>query len=776
MSGAVPVWWPGLISGAPPLSMSLETTSDDAPQPRTMRAPDSPIGAKLPWLIGWFRKPTGRWSRSRILNVVLAVAAVLSGLATYGALTGSGPFEPDQNTLIVLLNIDLALLLAFAVIIMRRLADMWSQRREGIAGSRLQARLVAAFGLAATIPAVMIGVSSATFFNMGIDSWFNERVQTAIAQSTRIADAYLEEHRISLGSGALALARDFHLYVPKSGGSMEEFRSYLEGRAGVRGISEWVVMTSLGQIIMQGSLSTGLGMETLTANEIERADAGDAVILKSSARDRVRALVSLSRGSTYLLAGSSVDPDVIESTRQVSLVASSYRKLALERSSLQLTFSLFYAVAALLLLFVAVWFALQLASRLVGPVIALANAAEKIRQDDLSVRVSLSGRSDEISVLGQAFNRMADRIAEQRHALIQTNKDLEGRRRFTESVLSGVSAGVIGLDDGGVVELVNRRALKLLNVTADDLVGASLVDTMPEATEILEQAMKTRAASGSVDLESDAGLRRLFVRIGNVEGDEEGSVQRGGYVMTIDDVTPLVLAQRKAAWSDVALRVAHEIKNPLTPITLSAERLERKFSGAITESPEVFRELTDTIKRQAMHMTHVVNEFSRHARMPTLIMSAESATDIVEKAIRLQEISDTRVVFERNYPGTAPMVHCDGDMICAAIFNIVKNAAEAFRMEDGERTQGNIVKTTVSEEGSWCIIRIEDNGPGFPVERPATLLEAHESHGKVDGYGLGLTIARSTVRDHGGDLVVENRKEGGALVTLSLPLERTEAS
>ena len=430
---------------------------------------------------------------------------MLSGLATYGALTGSGPFEPDQNTLIVLLNIDLALLLAFAVIIIRRLAAMWSQRREGMAGSRLQARLVAAFGLAATIPAVLIGVSSATFFNMGIDSWFNERVQTAIAQSTRVADAYLEEHRISLGSGALALARDFHLYVPKSSGSMEEFTAYLEDRAGVRGISEWVVMSSLGQIIMQGSLSTGLSMEALTAHEIERADAGDAVILKSSVRDRVRALVSLSRGSTYLLAGSSVDPDVIESTRKVFAAASSYRKLALERTNLQLTFSLFYAVAALLLLFVAVWFALQLASRLVGPVVALANAAEKIRQDDLSVRVPLSGRSDEISLLGQAFNRMADRIAEQRHALVEANKDLEGRRRFTESVLSGVSAGVIGLDDTGIIELVNRRALELLNVTETDLVGANLIDTMPEADKILSQAMKTRAASGSVDLESDAG-------------------------------------------------------------------------------------------------------------------------------------------------------------------------------------------------------------------------------------------------------------------------------
>ncbi len=754
--------------------MSLETTGVHAPRPEAVHSPGNPVRTMLTRPFGWFRKPTGRWSRSRVVNVVLAVAAVLSGLATYGALTGSGPFEPDQNTLIVLLNIDLALLLAFAVIIIRRLADMWSQRREGMAGSRLQARLVATFGLAATIPAVLIGVSSAVFFNMGIDSWFNQRVQTAIAQSTRIADAYLEEHRIALGSSALALARDFQLYVPKSGGSMEEFTAYLEDRAGVRGISEWVVMSSLGQIIMQGTLSTGLGMETLTAREVERADAGDAVILMSSARDRVRALVSLNRGSTYLLAGSSVDPDVIESTRRVSVAASSYRKLALERTSLQLTFSLFYAVAALLLLFVAVWFALQLASRLVGPVVALASAAEKIRQDDLSVRVSLSGRSDELSLLGQAFNRMADRIAEQRHALVEANEDLEGRRRFTESVLSGVSAGVIGLDDAGIVELVNRRALELLNVTENDLVGEHLVDTMPEASGILGQAMKARAASGSVDLDSEAGLRRLFVRIGKVESGRGGPAQRGGFVMTIDDVTPLVLAQRKAAWSDVALRVAHEIKNPLTPITLSAERLERKFAGAIRESPEVFRELTDTIKRQAMHMTHVVDEFSRHARMPTFSMSPESAVDIVEKAIRLQEISDARVVFERIYPEVPPVIRCDGDMICAAIFNIVKNAAEAFRMDDVERAEGDIVRATVAEEGAWCVVRIEDNGPGFPVERPETFFEPHESHGKDDGYGLGLTIARSTIRDHGGDLALRNRKEGGASVILSLPLERRD--
>ena len=753
--------------------MTLDATGGTTPPQGTFRSPTVVIGVAPSRFLGWFRKPTGRWSRGRIVTAVLAAGAVLSGLATYGALTGSGPFEPDQNTLIVLLNIDLALLLAFAVIIVRRLAKLWSQRPEGMAGSRLQGRLVAAFSLAATVPAVLIGVSSVAFFNMGIDAWFNKQVQTAIAQSTTIAEAYLEEHRNTLGVNALRLARDFNLYMPKSGGGRGEFTAYLEERARLGGISEWVILSNYGQIIMQGSLSTGLGLEPLTTHEIERADAGEAVILGSHVKDRVRALVRLD-ARTYLLAGRSVDPEVIESTNEVRAAANSYRKLEGERSSLQLTFTLFYAVAAILLLFVAVWFALQLASRLVRPVTALANAAEKIRQDDLSVRVSLSGRSDEISLLGQAFNRMADRIAEQRHALMEANRDLESRRRFTESVLSGVSAGVISLDGKGVVELANRRALELLNVSEEKLVGTGLSRTMPEVSGLLEHAMQEAAASGNVDLESDAQMRRLFVRIGNVPGDLETPTPRGGYVVTIDDVTPLVLAQRKAAWSDVALRVAHEIKNPLTPIALSAERLERRFSPQILDSPDVFRELTDTIQRQVMHMTHVVNEFSQHARMPTLIMTPVNAIELVEKAIRLQEISETPVKFERVYPENSPVVYCDGHMIGAAIFNIVKNAVEAFVMADDSRLSESIVRVTVTEEGDSCMIHVEDNGPGFPVSPPERLLESHETHGKVEGYGIGLTIVRSTINDHGGELVLQNTESGGASVSFSLPLFRED--
>ncbi len=753
--------------------MTLDATGGTTPPRRTLRSPTTVIEAAPRRFLGWLRKPTGRWSRGRIVTVVLAVAAVLSGLATFGALTGSGPFEPDQNTLIVLLNIDLALLLAFGVIIVRRLAQLLSQRQEDMAGSRLRGRLVAAFSLAATVPAVLIGVSSVAFFNMGIDAWFSKQVQTAIAQSTKIAEAYLEEHRNTLRANALVLARDFNFYVPKSGGGREEFTEYLKEQAKLGGISEWVILSSYGQIIMQGSLSTGLGLEPLTTHELQRADAGEAVILGSHVKDRVRALVRLD-AQTYLLAGRSVDPEVIESTNEVRAAANSYRKLEGERSSLQLTFTLFYAVAAILLLFVAVWFALQLASRLVRPVTALAVAAEKIRQDDLSVRVPLTGRSDEISLLGQAFNRMADRIAEQRHALMEANRDLESRRRFTESVLSGVSAGVIGLDGKGVVELANRRALELLNVPEEKLVGTDLSHTMPEVSELLVHAMKERAASGNVDLESDAQMRRLFVRIGSVLGDLETLAPRGGYVVTIDDVTPLELAQRKAAWSDVALRVAHEIKNPLTPIGLSAERLERRFSPQIHDSPDVFRELTDTIQRQVLHMAHVVNEFSQHARMPTLIMTPTNAIELVEKAIRLQEISETPVRFERVYPECSPVVYCDSHMIGAAIFNIVKNAVEAFVITDDSGMSESVVRVTVAEEGDCCMIHVEDNGPGFPVSPPERLLEPHETHGKVEGYGLGLTIVRSTINDHGGELVLRNKEGGGASVSFSLPLFRED--
>ncbi|MGY8995397.1 MAG: histidine kinase dimerization/phospho-acceptor domain-containing protein, partial [Alphaproteobacteria bacterium] len=555
---------------------------------------------------------------ARKLTLLLAVAATISGFATYGALTRTGPYGPNTETIIVLLNIDLVLLLLLGAVIARRLVTLWSQRRRGAAGSRLQARLVAAFSLAAIVPAILVGVFSALFFTLGVEAWFSERVRTALDESVEVAEAYLDEHAENLRAHVLAMARDIDRAGPALLANSINLSRMLEAQAALREISEAIVFQGDGRILGQTSLSFSLALAPIPDELMMRAAPNTVTMVTTDADDRVRALIELdSAPGTYLFVGRLVDPLVIGHTERVVSAVNQFQVLEGRRSDLQIVFTLVYVVAAMLLLFVAVWFAIQFASRLVQPVTALAGAAERVRAGDLTARVDDTQGGDE------------------RRELIEANRQLDTRRRFTESVLSGVSAGVIGLDDSGRVELPNRRALELLEVGHDDLVGHHLGEAVPELSELLAQAMKgpDRRASENVELVRSGHTTNLTVRISSERGADwflgvgDSEVEGSGFVVTFDDVTPLIAAQRKAAWGDVARRIAHEIKNPLTPIQLSAERLKRKYLSQITDSPEIFEACTDTIVRQVGDLRHIVDEFSNFARLPSPELLTE---DIVE--------------------------------------------------------------------------------------------------------------------------------------------------
>jgi len=736
--------------------------------------------------LSWTRR-IGLWSRrwgvARKLTLLLAIAATVSGFATYGALTRTGPFGPDTETIIVLLNIDLVLLLLLGAVIARRLVTLWSQRRKGAAGSRLQARLVAAFSFAAIVPAILVGVFSALFFTLGVEAWFSERVRTALDESVEVAEAYLDEHAENLRAHVLAMARDIDRAGPALLANSINLSRMLEAQAALREISEAIVFQSDGRILGQTSLSFSLALAPIPDDLMLRAAPNMVTMVTTDANDRVRALIELeSAPGTYLFVGRLVDPLVIGHTERVVSAVDQFQVLEGRRSDLQIVFTLVYVVAAMLLLFVAVWFAIQFASRLVQPVTALAGAAERVRAGDLTARVEDTQGGDELASLSRAFNRMTGQLEAQRRELIEANRQLDTRRRFTESVLSGVSAGVIGLDDAGKVELPNRRALELLEVEHDDLVGHHLGEAVPELSELLAQAMDgpDRRASQNVELVRSGHTTNLTVRISSERGADwflgvgDSEVEGSGYVVTFDDVTPLIAAQRKAAWGDVARRIAHEIKNPLTPIQLSAERLKRKYLAQISDSPEIFEACTDTIVRQVGDLRHIVDEFSNFARLPSPELLTEDIVELVEGALTLQEVAQGNVAFERDFPPEPLRLLCDRRQIGQVLNNLIKNAIESIEASlEEEAISTGMIHVAVGVQGVHCIITITDNGRGLPEVPREKLFEPYVTH-RERGTGLGLAIAQRIAGDHGGSLTLHDNEDVGACAKLILPLGQDE--
>ena len=729
-----------------------------------------------PWL--WIRRQalTGR------LAFALVIAAVISGFATYGALTQSGPFGPDIETVIILLNIDLVILLLLGVVVARRLVALWAERRRGSAGSKLHSRLVAMFSIAAITPAILVGVFSALFFTLGLEAWFSERVKTALDDSLEVAEAYSEEHRGNIRAHVLAMARDLDLAGPNVLWDQRQLSFFLDAQAALRELSEAVVVRGDGRVLGQTRLSFSLALQPLDSELVNLVSPNEVVIMTNDSGDRVRALTELDAlPNTYLVVGRLVDPRVTGHIDEVVQAVGEFQVLEGRRSDLQIVFALVYVVSALLLLFAAIWFALNFATRLVRPVIALVAAAERVRAGDLTARVPDAGASDELGTLSRAFNRMTGQLSAQRRDLIEANRQIDSRRRFTESVLSGVSAGVIGLDADGNIELPNRSSTDLLGLTPDDMIGRPLQDVLPEVAGLLDAVMRDHLSrvDGDVEIERQGMTRNLTVRItaeSTIDQAGEGGaeeVERMGYVVTFDDITPLIAAQRKAAWADVARRIAHEIKNPLTPIQLSAERLKRKYMSEVRTDPDVFAACTDTIVRQVGDLRHIVNEFSNFARMPTPEFAPEDIVKLLDNAVTLQEVGDTGITFVRELPDEPVAVQCDARQFGQVFNNLIQNAIDAIdaRQENDATAPAGRIRVKVAEDDDHCIIEVHDNGRGLPAGSRDKLFEPYVTH-RDKGTGLGLAIAQRIVAEHGGTLTLGESPDGGACARISLLSQR----
>ena len=717
-----------------------------------------------------------RLSASRTTAYGLAALAIVSGAATVATIVGSPSQTNNINTVLSLLYIDGILLLMLGVVVARRLAQVWFARRRGAAGSGLEVKLVVLFSLVAVTPAILVAVFSALFLHFGMQSWFAERVRIALNQSQIVANAYLVDHRRIIEADAFALANDLNLNASKLMKSRALFERVLSTQSAFRSLTEAVVLDGSGNIIVRARFSLTEKIENLPVQALNKASQGRIAVLDSENVDRMRALIKLNRFiDAYLLVERYVDPRVINHIDRNRKAVTAYQTMEKERSGIQVSFIIIFLMVSLLLLLAAAWIGLTVSSQLADPISKLISVADEASQGNLNVRVEVSDDTDEISSLGRAFNNMTVELENQRKGFMTVNRELDERRRFTETVLAGVSAGVIGLDPKGRINLSNRSASDLLSKDLIRMTGTNLEDSVPEMGQLLNRAMQTpgRTHQQEISLDTKGQARTLLAGITAEKLDKEII----GYVLTFDDVTDLLSAQRKAAWADVARRIAHEIKNPLTPIQLSAERLKRKYLNEIETDQEIFQTCTDTIIRQVSDIGRMVDEFSSFARLPQPRMQDEDIVEICREAIFLERNRSTDLDFEIHLPDTSVNINCDRRQISQALTNLLKNASESIESrltnKNSSSEPGLIVLRLIQNDldnqstniaNNKLSIIVEDNGIGLPANKER-LTEPYVT-ARDKGTGLGLAIVRKIMEDHHGRFVLSDRPEGGAQVSM----------
>jgi len=745
---------------------------------------------------GFYKRPrplrllTGGSALGNRLALLLIVCGLISGFATYAALTATPPFGDDPHTVIWLLNADLIILMLLITLVAKRIVGLWSGRKRGIAGSRLHVRLVFIFSLLAATPAIIMTVFSALFLHYGIQSWFSEQVSTAVNKSQAVAEAYLAEHQQVIKADTLAMANDLDRQASFLLANPEAFGKVMQTQSLLRNLSETLVFDKSGRVMASSGLTFSLAFESLPDDALLNAGEGNVVVMTGESDDRVRALVRLNNlPEAYLFVGRMVDPVVLSYLDDTRQAVQSYEFLEQQRSKLLLTFTMIFFVVALLLLLAAVWFGLVFSRQLVVPISALISATDRVRGGDLTARVPEFDRQDEFDVLARAFNRMTSQIQEQRDELVAANRQLDHRRRFTETVLAGVSSGILGVNETGQVTLANSPASNLFEIEERDIVGRDVCDIIPELRNLLKQAYekpdKITQAEVPYKLSND-NKRTLLMRIA-VETSGDGDKDA---VITFDDITELQSAQRKAAWADVARRIAHEIKNPLTPIQLSAERLRRKYLAQISVDPETFSKCTDTIIHHVGDIGRMVNEFSAFARMPEPVMNTENLTTHLRDMLILQQQAHQDIVFNMagmNGARQPLYAYVDSQQIRQAMTNIIQNAIDSIegRIEKQKKLSGKAklghidILLTVREKTNEIVICVMDNGLGLPKnEDPASLTEPYVTH-KEKGTGLGLAIVKKIMEDHKGRIILGApdwlreikgwHDMGGATVSLIVP-------
>ncbi len=699
-----------------------------------------------------------------LVSVLISILSLLA-LSTVETL-------PQQSDLLISIFLGASLcLIGLLFIIIRQIIRLFVEKKQKKAGSQLQMRLAVLFGVLTVFPSIIVASFAVSVVDYSLRGWFSERISIAVNDSVTIADAYLEEHTRSIRGQVLAMANDVNRDGLKLAQNKKIFNRFITDQVGIRNLSEAVIVDGTGQIIAKSRFAFSIIFSELDSDWLDRARNDEVVITRTDDNTKIQALVKLNNFvDTYLLVGRFIDSDVLEAVDKTRLAVSDYQSLSIRQFDLQISMAAIFAVISLFLLLSALWIGLSLSSAITKPLRGIILVADSVRAGDLNSRVDIKTDLDEISLLGISFNRMMDDLSSTQRQLVHANKQLDQRREFTEAVLSGVSSGVIGLTNKGIITLPNIAACSLLNYTKQQLIGSQLTDILPEFSELFDVIKQGKKRKHNAELMIVRNEQQLFLQAGITSEEIEKRIV--GYVVTFDDVTDLLSAQRKAAWSDIARRIAHEIKNPLTPIELAADRLLKKYRPEDPKKAEQFDQFLTIISRQVGDIGRLVDEFSSFARMPSAVLTKQELTALVEEQIHLYQDEDNQIKILFSKPPEPIFVDADSGLIRQVFANLFQNSIDILKESKSEKST---IWVNLRNDWTSVYIDIRDNGPGFRTKNLSKLFEPYVT-GRDAGTGLGLAIVQKIIQEHSGQIKLQNHPEGGAQIEISIPLSGEKSS
>jgi len=694
---------------------------------------------------------------SRLIGAAAVGIALLSATATFLVLAGLTPIAPVHEVVVKLLLGNAITGLLLLGIIGREVWVVVQARRRGRAGSRLHVQIVGLFAVIAAVPTVLVAVVASTTLDRGLDRFFSTRTRAMIEQSLIVADAYVSEHAGAIRAENLAMAYDLARAKPMFDTDRAQFDKFLTAQSNGRNLSAALILKSDGSIVERSDSAADKTFILPSVELLGETNETEPQVAFLPEADLIAAVVKLhGYDGMFLYAAQLLNPSVVQQLRNTQESVGEYANLESRRLGIQIAFALMFAVIALIVLLSSAWIGLDFANRLVAPIRRLIGAANVVSTGNLEIQVPVRRSEGDLARLGETFNKMTQELRTQHEDIVRARDLIDSRRRFTEAVLAGASAGVIGVNGDGRISILNRSAERLIGRIESDVLGRPLAEVAPELAEIFQAARNgnQRLVQRQIAITRDGQERNYSIRVTS----EQSSESEHGYVITIDDITELVLAQRSSAWADIARRIAHEIKNPLTPIQLSAERLRRKYGRSITDDPAVFEQCTETIVRQVDDIKRMVDEFSRFARMPKAVIADEDVADTVRQVVFLLRVGHPDIDFRVELEADAMPARFDRRLISQALTNIIKNATEAIgAVPPAELGRGRI-GVSARREASNIIIDVIDNGIGLPKENRARLLEPYVTT-REKGTGLGLAIVGRILEEHGGRLELHDASE-----------------
>jgi two-component system nitrogen regulation sensor histidine kinase NtrY len=696
-------------------------------------------------------------SFQRLLAPIAIGLALLAAAITFVVLTGLTSIEPTREVALSFILMNGATILVLVGIIFREVLQLTQARRHGQAAARLHVQVVSLFSVIAVLPAVLVAIVANVTIDRGLDRLFSGTTHTVIENSLTISRAYMRAHGDLIRGDIVGMANDVAHARPLYDQDRQSFTEFLTASAASRKLPEAMLIDKDRHILVNAQTGINVGFAEPPAGFLDNVNENEPEIAIFPEENYVGALIRLRAfQDTFLYVARRLDPEVVDQLKRTEASVAEYAEYESRRLGRQVNFALVFAVIALTLLMVSILLGLNFANWLVTPIRRLMGAANLVSTGDLHVQVPVLRSEGDLAQLGETFNKMTQELRTQRDELVNASDLIDSRRRFIEAVLSSASAGIIGVDASGSVGILNRSAEKLIGHAESETLDHPLSDVLPELDEMMKTAREStqRLVQGQITINRDGAERILSVRV----TAEQTSQTRDSYIITLDDTTELVSAQRTSAWADVARRIAHEIKNPLTPIQLSAERIRRKFGKVITEDKAVFEQCTETIVRQVDDIRRMVDEFSRFARMPKPVIEGEDVADTVRQAVFLMRVGHPDVDIEAEIKEEPLRAKFDRRLISQALTNIIKNATEAIEAVPADELGRGRIEVIAARENDDIVIDVVDNGVGLPKVSRARLLEPYVTT-REKGTGLGLAIVGRVLEDHGGRIELHDASE-----------------